>query len=353
MHLPIPGTTGLTARCSTVPSLVALSLAALLTTAPAMAQAPGYRIIDRQVLAGPVQWDYLAADGASQRLYLSRGDRVEVVDLRSGRVIGSVPGAGVHGVALAPELDRGYASNGRDNSVTVFRLATLETVATVPTELNPDAIVYDPASRRVFAANGRSGSLTAIDTATNRAVGTIAVGGKLEFATVDGKGRLFVNVEDRNQIAVVDTAALRVVQRFDLGGVCDEPAGLSMDVAGGRLYAGCHNQKMAVVDAVSGKILATPAIGRGSDATFYDAAKALAFSSNGDGTLTVISGSAPYAVQQVLQTMAGARTMALDDVSHRLYLVSAETAAAAATKDVPAPRPTRTPGTFTLLTVAP
>lgn len=335
--------------------LTVMSFAMLLATPPvACADDVAHRILERTTLPGNVQWDYLMVDGAAHRLYLTRGDHVDVLDLQSGAIIGSVAGAGVHGVALAPQLDRGFISNGGDNTVTAFALSTLKVIARVPTELNPDAIVYDPASQRVFAANGKSGSLTAIDAASNKVLGSIAVGGKLEFAAVDNRGKLFVNVEDRNQIAVLDTASLAITQRFALGDACDEPAGLSIDVAGNRLYAGCHNMKMAIVDAVNGRILGTSPIGRGSDATVYDAARKLAFSSNGDGTLTVLSGVAPYAVRQVLPTMPGARTMALDPLTHRLYLVSSELEPEdPAAKQTPAARPKRKPGTFTLLTVGP
>lgn len=322
----------------------------------AHAVTPLYKVVERRVLPGNVQWDYLLADGFAKRLYLSRGDYLEVLNLKSGALIGTVPGLGVHGVALAPELDRGFISNGRDNTVTVFSLSSLKIVAKLPTGVNPDAIVYDPVSKRVFAANGKSGSITAIDAVTDKVVGTTQIDGKLEFAVVNNKGKLFVNVEDHNQIAVVDTTSLNVLQRFDLGTACNEPAGLSMDVIGNRLYAGCHNQKMVIVDAATGTIVATPSIGRGSDATLYDAETNSAFSSNGEGSLTVISGKPPFAVEQVLQTMPGARTMALDAVTHRIYLVSAESeqesdSLAPANKGAPTPRPKRKEGTFTLLTV--
>jgi DNA-binding beta-propeller fold protein YncE len=329
-----------------------LSIASLSILQPAHAVTPPYKVFERRVLPGNVQWDYLLADGIAKRLYLSRGDHLDVLNLKSGSVIGTVPGVGVHGVALAQELDRGFISNGRDNTVTVFSLSSLKIVAKLPTGVNPDAIVYDPASKRVFAANGKSGSITAIDAVTDKVVGTTQIDGKLEFAVVDNKGKLFVNVEDHNQIAVVDTTSLNVLQRFDLGTACDEPAGLSMDVIGNRLYAGCHNQKMVIVDAATGTVVATPSIGRGSDATYYDAETNSAFSSNGEGSLTVISGKPPYAVEQVLQTMPGARTMALDAVTHRIYLVSAESESALpVVQGVPESRPKRKEGTFTLLTV--
>jgi len=263
-----------------------------------------------------------------------------------------------HGVALAADLDRGFTSNGKDNSVTIFALSTLKVIGSVPAEKKPDGIVYDPASKRVFAANGESGSLTPIDAATGKALTAIPLGGKPEFVAVDGKGRLFVNLEDKNLLLVVDTNKLTVTHRYDLSASCDEPAGLSIDPGTQRLFVGCHNQKMAIVDANTGKILDAPPIGRGSDATAYDAQANLAFSSNGDGTLNVISplDQKHYQRKQTVNTMPGARTMAIDPVSHKVYLVAAETEpvdADAGTQQKPAVRAHLKPDTLTLITVSP
>ena len=324
-------------------------IAALALALPVQAARPAFHVSHQEVLPGDVKWDYLSFEPTSQRLYITRGDHVDVYDTKLGRVTGSLSGtAGVHGVALAPDLDKGFTSNGKSNTVTVFALSTLNVLATLPTGKKPDAIVYDPFTRRVFAANGDSGSLTVIDAAADKVLATIAVGGKLEFAAVDGKGRLYLNVEDRNALAVVDTIKLSVLARHDLSSVCNEPTGLSIDPVTERLFVGCHNQTLAVVSGASGKILASVPIGKGCDATTYDGESHLAFSSNGEGTLSVIS-SDNYTVLQTLVTRLTARTLALDGVRHRIYSVAAETEAASA----PGTKPRLKPGTFTLLTVSP
>lgn len=319
---------------------------------PAHAADQAYHVVARQTLEGPVRWDYLSVDSAHHRLFLTRGDHVDVYDTASKSVVGIVAGtAGVHGVALAPERDRGYTSNGGSDTVTVFELSSLKEVATVKVGAKPDSIVYDASTGRVFVANGKSMSLSVIDADTNAVINTIGLPGGPETAVVDGKGSLLIALEDANAIALIDTKSMKVMQRFDVSAVCEAPAGLAIDPSTGRLYAGCHNGKMAIVDGNSGKVLAAPAIGHGNDATAFDPQRKLAFASNGDGTLTVIDASAPYHVVQTLATMPRARTMALDPVTHALYLVSAEAMA-------PAPqaekgRPASRPGSFTLLTIAP
>jgi YVTN family beta-propeller protein len=232
----------------------------------------------------------------------------------------------------------------------------LQVIGSAPTGKKPDGIVYDPASKRVFAVNGGSNSATPIDAVSGKALAAISLGGKPEFVAVDGKGRLFVNLEDKNQLVVVDTQKLAVTQRYDLAASCDEPAGLSIDAVAQRLFVGCHNQKMAIVDANTGKILDTAAIGRGSDATAFDEGAKLAFSSNGDGTLNVIAArdATHYQLKQTVSTMPRARTMAIDPVSHKIYLVAAEAEpAGAGAGQAPPRRPNLKAGTFTLITVAP
>jgi YVTN family beta-propeller protein len=334
----------------------AMILLSCLAAAAAIAQAApadgGYRLLSRQVLAGPVRWDYLAVDSAHHRVFLTRGDHVDVYDAATKALAGTVADTqGVHGVAIAADINRGYTSNGGTDSVTVFDLQTLATIATVKVGGKPDSIVYDPASKRVFAANGKDNSLSVIDTSTNTVVKTIALAGTPETAVVNNKGMLFVAIEDKNAIAAVDTNTMTVLRQFDISASCDEPAGLAIDPATDRLFAGCHNSKMAIVDGRSGKVLASPAIGKGNDATAYDAQLQRALASNGEGTLTVIDGAAPYKVLQTVPTMARGRTMALDTVSHQVFIVSAEADGA-----TPAPAKGRVPlkaGTFTLLTLAP
>ncbi|MFI4940481.1 MAG: YncE family protein, partial [Burkholderiales bacterium] len=236
-----------------------------------VAQDGGYHVIAKQHLDGGVKWDYLIVDAGHRHLFITHGDRVDVFDIDKKQMAGTIPNTpGVHGVALAADLDRGFTSNGKDNSITIFALSTLKVIGTAPTEKKPDGIAYDPASKRVFAANGESESLTPVDAATGKALAAIPLGGKPEFVAVDGKGTLFVNVEDKNQLVVVDTRKLTVTHRYDLSASCNEPAGLSIDPTAQRLFVGCHNKKMAIVDADSGKILDAPDIGLGSDATAYD-----------------------------------------------------------------------------------
>lgn len=310
-----------------------------------------YHVTARQVIEGPVRWDYLSVNSARHQVFLTRGDHVDVFDAQSKAVVGTIAHTeGVHGVAVAADLDRGYTSNGFTNSVTVFELSSLKPVATVSVGGKPDSIVYDPASKRVFVANAKDKSLSVIDAATNRMIKTISLHGTPETAVVNGKGQLFVAIEDKNAIAVVDTGAMAVLHQYDIASDCDEPAGLAIDAASDRLFAGCHNAKMAVVDGRTGKVLAAPAIGKGNDATAYDPVLKRAFASNGEGTMTVVDGIAPYAVLQTVQTMQRARTMTLDPESHQIYLAAAEAEPGAVAAGA---RPTLKPGTFTLLTVAP
>ncbi|WP_394781122.1 YncE family protein [Undibacterium sp.] len=334
-----------------------LALAAsVLFCSASMAAGLNYHVADTQILEGDVKWDYLTFDAGQKRLFITRGDHVDVFDIAAKKVTATIAGTnGVHGVALAPEIDRGFTSNGKDNSVTIFELSTLKVLATVAVDKKPDAIIYDAASKRVFSANGDSLNLTAIDPIKQEKIGTIELGGKPEFTVVDGKGKLFVNLEDKNQLVAVDTIKMAVLKKYDLSAVCDEPAGLSIDLSTQSLFAGCHNEKMAVVNGNTGKVLATPAIGKGSDATAYDAARKLAFSSNGDGTLTIIGKAkkGAYAVRQTVKTMPTARTMALDPSTHTIYLVAAQTEAADSSDKSANQRPKLKPGTFTLITVAP
>jgi len=321
----------------------------LVLALPTHAAEPTYHVTHKQILPGDVKWDYLTFDAGSKRLFITRGDHVDVYDTTLGRVVGSIANTpGVHGVALAPELDKGFTSNGRSNTVTVFQLSSLKVLGTLPTGKKPDAIVYDPSTGRVFVANGDSGTLTVIDAAKSKVLATVDIGGKLEFEAVDGDGRLYVNVEDKNTLVALDTANLGVVAWHDLSENCDEPTGLAIDPEAERLFVGCRNQKMVVVAGRTGEILATVPIGKGCDATAYDKKLRLAFSSNGEGTLTIIAADT-YAVAQTLTTQPTARTMALDPDSHRIYTVAADREAPI----VAGVRPRLRPGTFTLLTVSP
>jgi YVTN family beta-propeller protein len=319
---------------------------------PLVAADGNYHLLKKVVLGGEGGWDYLICDSAARRVYISRGTHVMVVDADTYSVVGDIPGTeGVHGIALAPELRRGFTSNGRANTVTIFDLKTLKVLGTAPTGNGPDAIVYDPASKRVFTFNGHSGDATAIDAATGNVAGTIPLGGKPEFAAADGQGHIYNNLEDKSELLQIDSQKLTVTARWPLASG-EEPTGLAMDREHRRLFVGCHNQMMAVVDADSGKVLATPAIGQGVDATAFDPVTQLAFSSNGEGTLTVVHEDSPEKFTPVasVSTQRGARTMALDLNTHNIFLVTAEFGPAPApTPEHPHSRPPAIPGSFTLL----
>ncbi len=312
-----------------------------------------YHVVGRIPLVGEGGWDYLSVDPAARRLYVSRATHVAVVDLGRDAVIGDIPStAGVHGIAIAPDLGRGFTSNGRDSSVTIFDLKTLATLSTVTvTGRNPDAIAYDPVSHRVFTFNGGTANATALDARTGTVVGTIALGGKPEFAVHDGAGRMYVNIEDKGEVVAFDTRTLAVQAHWSLA-PCEEPSGLAIDRQHRRLFSVCGNRLMAVVDADQGRVLATLPIGAGVDGAAFDSTSQLAFSSNGEGTLTVVHEDSPTAfrVVETDSTQRGARTIALDPVTHRLYLTTAQFGPPPVpTPDRPRPRPSIIPGSVVVL----
>jgi YVTN family beta-propeller protein len=278
-----------------------------------------------------------------------------VVDADTSAVVGDIPNTnGVHGIAIVTDVDKGFTSNGRDNAVTVFDLKTLKPSANVPVGKNPDAIIYDPVSKRVFTFNGASHDATAIDAKTNSVVGTIALGGKPEFAVSDEKGHVYVNIEDKSEIVQFDPVKLSVENRWSIA-PAEEPSGLAIDRKHRRLFSVGGNKLMAVVNADNGKVITTLPTGAGTDAAAFDPETALAFSSNGEGTLTVVHEDSPdkFKVVENVPTQARARTMALDAKTHNVFLVTAEFGPApAATAQQPRPRPPMVPGTFTLLVLS-
>jgi DNA-binding beta-propeller fold protein YncE len=322
---------------------------ALLATS---AVAADYHLINTYKLGGEGGWDYLTLDSSSRRLYISRATHVIVIDVDTGKSVGDIPDTlGVHGIALAPELGRGFVSGGREGMVTIFDIGSLKVINKVKAGENPDAILYDPASKRVFAFNGRSHDATAIDAANGTVVGTIKLEGKPEFAASDGKGEIFVNIEDKSQIDAIDPKKLEVKASWPLA-PCQEPSGLAIDRKNRRLFAGCDNKMMAVVDADSGKVIATPAIGEGVDANGFDPGTGLAFASCGEGVLTVVKEESPtkFTVVQNVSTQQGARTMALDEKTHNVAVVTAKFGPPPApTADNPHPRRTILPDTFVVL----
>ena len=315
---------------------------------------PGYHVIKTYKLGGEGGWDYLNLDSSSRRLYISRATHVMVIDADSGKPVGDIPDTpGVHGIALAPELGRGFISNGREGTVTIFDLESLKLITKVKAGDNPDAILYDPATKRVFTFNGKSHDSTAIDAAKGTVLGTIKLEGKPEFAVSDGKGEIFVNIEDKSQLDAIDPTKLEVKSRWPLA-PCEEPSGLAMDRKNRRLFAGCDNKMMAVVDADTGKVLATPAIGDGVDATAFDEGTSLAFASCGEGVLTVVREESPakFSVAENVKTQEGARTLALDAKTHQVFVVTAKFGPPPApTSENPHPRHSILPDSFVVLVV--
>jgi DNA-binding beta-propeller fold protein YncE len=312
--------------CSLLILVVALAVGVALGAKARPAGPSGYQIVKTVPLPGDGFWDYVGVDSDARRIYVSHGTKVIVLDADTFTVVGEIPDTqGVHGIAVAPDLGRGFTSNGRAGTATIFDLKTLHTLGTVNTGKNPDAIAYDSATKRVFTFNGASKDATAFAAADGTVAGTIPLGGKPEFAAVDGKGKIFVNIEDTSELVEIDAQALTVVHRWPLQ-PCESPSGLSMDRRNRRLFAGCENKMMAVVDADTGKVIATPEIGQGVDATAYDPGTGFALSSNGEGTLTVVKQDGPdkYSVLENVPTKKSARTMGLDLKTHNVVLPAAE-----------------------------
>ncbi len=328
------------------------SLILLIAAGAFAAAGPGYKVVNTYKVGGDGGWDYLTADAAARRLYISRATHVIVLDLDSGKTVGDITDTpGVHGVALAPELGRGFISNGREGTVSIFDLKTLATTSKVKVGESPDAILYDPATKRVFTFNGKSQDSTAIDANTGTVLGTIKLNGRPEFAAGDGKGGVWVNIEDKSELTAIDPQKLEVKAQWPLA-PCESPSGLSMNQENRRLFVGCENNMMAVVNGDTGKVLATPAIGKGVDATAFDPGAGLAFASCGEGVLTVVREESPdkFSVAETVPTQQGARTLALDTKTHNVYVVTAKFGPPpAATADNPHPRRSILPDTFVVL----
>jgi len=335
--------------------LSSVCLFLLLGAAALIAGPSGYHISKQVKLGGEGGWDYLTVDSQARRVYISRGTHVMVVDADTAAVIGDIANTpGVHGIALAPDLNKGFTSNGRENTVTIFDMKTLKETGRVPVGKNPDAIIYDPASKRVFTLNGASHDATAIDAKTGAVVGTIPLGGKPEFAAADDKGHVFVNIEDKSEIIQFDSNKLAVENHWSIA-PGEEPSGLAMDRKHRRLFSVCSNKLMVVVNADTGAVVTTVLTGAGTDAAGFDPETGYAFSSNGDGTLTVVHEDSPdkFSVVENVPTIRRARTMALDGKTHQVYTVTAEFGAAPApTTEQPRPRPPMVPGSFTLLVLS-
>jgi YVTN family beta-propeller protein len=332
---------------------VVTALASLAAT-PSMADSPAkptLQLMHQLKLGGAGGWDYLNFDAQRRHLFVSRGDHVLVIDVDADKQIGSIPNtSGVHGIAIAQDLHRGFTSNGKADSVTVFDLDTLKTVATITgIGQKPDAIVYDNASHHVFTMNGKSGDASVIDPAKNAVIATIALPGRPEFSATDDAGHLYVNIEDKSELTQIDTRTNKVLATWSLA-PCESPSGLAMDIAHQRLFSVCDNQVMTVLDASNGHRVATVTIGDGPDAVTFDAAESMVYSSNGEsGTLTAIHEDSPdhYSVVANVPTQVSARTQALDPLKHRIYLSAAQLGTQ---KDARGHRQA-VPDSFTILTV--
>jgi hypothetical protein len=316
----------------------------------AAAGSSGYHVVKTISVPGDDGWDYLAVDPDGRRVYISHGTHVVVMNADTYVIEGDIPDTpGVHGIAIASDLGRGFISSGRANTATIFDLKTLKTIGTVKTDANPDAITYDSVSKRVFTFNGRGKNTTAINAADGTVVGTLALGGKPEFAVADGKGSIFVNNEDTSEVMEIDTQKLTEKHRWPLA-PCKSPSGLAMDLKHRRLFAGCDDKVMAIVNADTGKVITTVTIGDGVDANAFEPGTDYAFSSNGEGTLTVVHEDSPdkFTVVDNVPTKKSARTMGLDLKTHNIFLPAADFGS-------PAPGERRgkmKPGSFVILVVA-
>ncbi len=327
-----------------------IAAALVLAALPLAAQEP-YSVVDKWKIGGTGSWDYLTVDPAAHLLYLAHGPRVEVVDTTTGKAVAAIAGMkGTHGIALDPSGKVGYISDGGSNDVVVFDRKSFATVTTIAVQTNPDGIVYEPVTATVWAFNGRSKSVSVIDTATNTVVATIALPGKPEFPTADGKGNIFDPIENENEIVKLDAKSKSLAATWKL--TTESPSGQAIDAEHGLLFAVCDGKKMAVVDTATGKQIASPAIGTGPDAAGFSAQYQLAFSSNGDGTLSVVDTAHGFKTIETLPTMKGARTMAYDPSTDRVYLTFAQFGPTPApTAEVPRPRPTVIPDSFSVLVV--
>jgi DNA-binding beta-propeller fold protein YncE len=331
--------------------IVGVAAAALLAWSSVGAEGP-YRFIKEIPIGGEGGWDYLCVDTGGNRLYVSHGAKVVVIDLDKDQVVGEIDDTpGVHGFAVARSLERGFSSNGRENKVSVVNLETLKTLSKVETGENPDAILFEPGQRQVYTFNGRGHSATVIDAKSGKVVATIPLSAKPEFAAADPKaGRVYCNLEDKNSVAVLDAKEHKVVSTWPIA-PGEEASGLAIDLDHHRLFAGCHNKMMVMMDSTSGKVVASVPIGDGVDANAFDPGTRLAFSSCGDGTVTIAREDSPdkLTVIQTLTTERGARTMALDPKTHKIYLSTAKFEAAPATSEGGRQRPKMVPDTFKVL----
>jgi DNA-binding beta-propeller fold protein YncE len=313
-----------------------------------------YKIANRIQLPGDGGWDYLTVDETGGRVFVSHGMIVQAVDLKTKAPAGTIENTtGVHGIAIADDLNKGYISNGRDTSVTVFDLKTLKFLSRIKvTGMNPDAILYDRFSHHVFTFNGRTSNSTVIDANTDKVVGTIALDGKPEFSQANGKGKVYVNIEDKSEVCIIDSKLLKVEKTWSIA-PGEEPSGLALDKENHRLFSVCSNKLMVVSDAESGKVITTLPIGERCDGVAFDPGIKRIYSSNGVGTMTIVQQKSKdsYEVIGTFETQKGAKTIAVDTKSHSLYLTNADYEASTPSKDNPRQRPAVKPNTFVVLEI--
>jgi DNA-binding beta-propeller fold protein YncE len=321
--------------------------------APGQEAGGGYHVQKKIKLGGDGSWDYLSIDGGSRRLFIGRSDRIMVVDMDNEKLVTEIGGmAGVHGVTVVPEFGKGFVTCGKENLARIFDLSTLKVSGQAKTGEKPDASLYDPSSKRVFIFNNGGTTATAIDAASGKVLAQIEIGGSPEFGVADGKGKVYVNLEDKSAIAVIDTRKLKLLSTWPLE-PGDEPTGLAIDIKHRRLFSGCHNKLMVILDADTGKVITTEPIGKGVDAVCFDPESQNAFSSNGDGTLTVVHETDPntFAVLQNVQTQVGARTMALDLQKQQIWLATATPKETADTQNTQHRHRAYQPDSFTAIVV--
>ena len=306
---------------------IAFAALLALNTVNADAKKSGYHVAANYSVSGNGGWDYITVDPVGNGLYVSHGTQVNILNKQTGDSIGMIPNTmGVHGIALVQDLKKGYTSNGQLNTVSVFDLNSFKVTGAIKTGEKPDAIMYDAFSKKVYVCNGRSNDLTVIDPATNTVVTTVALGGKPETAVSDGAGKLYINIEDKSEIVVVNTATYEVEKRWTIGSV-KEPSGLAIDNKTHRLFAGCDNKVLIVLDATNGKVVKELPIGEGCDGVVFDPGTHCIFSANGEsGTVTIIDEEQAnkYTVLENLPTRKTARTICVDESTHKVYMPSGE-----------------------------
>jgi YVTN family beta-propeller protein len=328
-----------------------ITVAALTISGSSLVAQSNYKLANKIHIGGDGGWDYLTVDEENGRIFVSHSTVAQVIDIRTGQLVGTIPDTkGIHGIALANDLNKGFTSNGRDSSLTVFNLKTLEVITKIKvTGQNPDAILYDSFSKRVFTGNGRSASFSVIDAANDKEIAVIPLEGKPEAIVTDGKGRIYVNIEDKSLISVIDAGTLKVINSWPIN-PGEEPSGLALDNQTHLLFSVCSNKLMVVIDAITGKVVTTLPIGSGCDGAAFDPMYKRVYSSNGEGTMTVVQEGDhnTFKVLETVQTQPGAKTITINRTSHHLYLSTAEYESAPSAGNR---RPPVKPDSFTILDI--